>query len=158
MYIYIINVPVSNTYAWCNTWSQWTIRSPPATLWQMCPFTCSRGLDKNRRKQLSWRFASNPQFKTGRSSTRLYKLWYNDLLVIVKTCNACRLELMSKPSCSEVTVTNSDTAGDTSCLTSGGLKEKSEIPKLTKKKDDPTFGAIGLTKIINKDPTKDLLS
>ena len=90
---------------------------------------------------------------------KAYGSWFNDLFAIVKTRDACRPELAVEPSCSGVSVPDSDTA-DASSSSSAGIKEKLEIPKRSKKKkDDPIVEAIGLIKnVIENDPMKDMLS
>ena len=88
-----------------------------------------------------------------------YGAWFNDLFSIVKTRDACRLELAIEPSSSGVSVPDSET-GDTSSSSAAGIKEKFEIPKLSKKrKDDPVVEAIGLIRnVIENDPMKDMIS
>ena len=88
-----------------------------------------------------------------------YGTWFNDLFSIVKTCEACRPELAIEPSSSGGSVPDSET-GDTSSSSAAGIKEKFEIPKLSKKrKDDPVVEAIGLIKnVTENDPMKDMIS
>ena len=75
----------------------------------------------------------------------------------MKTRDACRPELAVEPSCSGAP--DSDPT-DTLSSSSGGIKKKLEVARLSKKKkDDPVLEALGMIKnAIENDPVTDMIS